>query len=334
MHLLAYPALDQQRTIRLQQLVESRGSLTVTDDLTAALRHMPQTTGFLGKITPELLAASTRLRWVQAMTASLEHYLFPELIAHPCQLTNMRGLFSDVVADHALLLLLAWARQLKTYLQQQTAQRWAPVGGADLQHDFARGPGVQTPVDRAHVHLGGLIAVVIGLGGIGRAVVERFRVLGMEVIGIDPRPQTDLPDDIPCETPGALIECLPRADVVCIAAPLTPSTHGLFNAERIAWLKRGAFLINVGRGPIVSTAALVAALQSGHLGGAGIDVLEHEPLPPDSPLWQLPNVIITPHVGAASPVVSERHFAVLSENVRRFVADEPLLNLVDKHAWC
>src|SRR5262249_38152418 len=134
---------------------------------TQALRHMPDGDAFFGKITPALLAAAPRLRWVQAPTVSLEHYVFPELVAHPCVLTNMRGLFSDVIADQVMGYVLCFARNLHVYVLQAMCGHWAPVGGEEARVGFATGPGTVNAIDRAHRHLADATLGVVGLGAIG-----------------------------------------------------------------------------------------------------------------------------------------------------------------------
>ena len=151
MKLLIHPAVEPQR---LEKVVAAAGGMAVvsTADPAEALREIADADGFFGKITPPLLAAAQRLRWVQAPTASLEHYLFPELVAHPCQVTNMRGLFSDVIADHVFGYILCFARNFHTYIRNQMAGRWQPVGGEETRADYAIGPGViNDKIGRAHV---------------------------------------------------------------------------------------------------------------------------------------------------------------------------------------
>ena len=283
--------------------------------------------GFLGKITPALLARAGRLRWVQAYTVSLEHYMFPELVAHPCVLTNMRGLFSDVVADHAIGLVLCFARNLHLYVRRQMEARWAPVGGEGDRPSMAAGPGTPAGFDRAHVHLADATLGVVGLGGIGTEVARRAKAFGMRVLGADPKPRADV-------EMRPLDALLADSDYVVIAAPHTPETAGLFDRARIRKMKPTAVLINVGRGAIVRLDDLAAALEAGEIAGAGLDVFEVEPLPPGHPLWRRENVIVTPHVAAASVRIAERHLAALLANVRRFVRGEPLDNVVDKARWC
>src|SRR5262245_37123255 len=160
-----------------------------------ALAHMPDADAFFGKMTPALLAPASRLRWVQAPTASLEHYLFPELIAHPCVLTNMRGLFSDVIADQVFGYVLCFARHLHRYVLQQAAGVWAPVGGEAARVALSSGPGVINAIDRAHLHLAGLTVGIVGLGAIGAEVARRCPVFGLRVVAVDPR-RADAPEGV------------------------------------------------------------------------------------------------------------------------------------------
>jgi len=330
--LVIYPAIDAARLTQIQAVVPQLRIENCHDE-SAAQRAIVQAEAFYGKITPALLKAAKQLRWVQSPTASLEHYLFPELVEHPCVLSNMRGLFSDVIADHVMGYVLCFARNLHIYLRQQSERRWAPVGDATAITDFVSSPGTLTPMDRAHRHLSDQTLGVVGVGQIGAEIAKRAAAFGMTVMGVDPHPRS-LPH-IPLDVRP--MECLPEllatADYTVIAAPHTPETQGLFDRARIQTMKPTAILINIGRGAIVRTDALVAALQAGEIAGAALDVCETEPLPSESPLWTMPNVIITPHVAAASPRVPERHLQTLVENVRRFVNGEPPLTVVDKRKW-
>ncbi len=330
--LLISPAIDDDR---LQRLREVAGPLEIMNCHTTAdaAEGIRDTEGFFGKLTPELLSNARRLRWVQSPTASLEHYLFPELIEHPCVLTNMRGLFSDVIADHVFGLVLCFARHLHTYIQRQLRAEWAPVGGESERSGFSHGPAEVSEIDRRHQHLADCTLGVIGAGEIGREVLRRAAAFGMRRLAVDPlcRSVPAVLDDV---WPTArLNDLLAESDYVVIAAPHTPETEKLFRIHRFEAMKRSAVLINIGRGAIVDLDDLTAALQNGLIAGAGLDVFETEPLPSGHPLWQMDNVIITPHVAGASPRIAERHLATLLENVRRFVAGDSLLNVVDKHKW-
>lgn len=314
MKLAIYPAVDDQRLTAIQTAATPM-SVANCRDAQEALWEIPDAEAFFGKITPELLLAARNLRWVQAPTASLEHYLFPELIEHPCRLSNMRGLFSDVVADHALTMVLCFARNFHIYLRQQ---HWAPVGNPEMVADFVSGPGVVSETDRAHQHLSDLTLGVVGAGAIGREILRRARAFDMTVMGVDPVVR-DVPEiGLKVQGMGALTELLSASDYVVIAAPHTPETERLFRRSLLQQMKRSAVLINIGRGAIVDLNDLTAALEAGELRGAGLDVFETEPLPADHSLWTMPNVILTPHVAASSPRIAERHLATLLENIRRF----------------
>jgi phosphoglycerate dehydrogenase-like enzyme len=185
---------------------------------------------------------------------------------------------------------------------------------------------VLTPVDLAHLHLSDQTIGIVGLGAIGSEIARRAAAFGMTVLAVDPVNPSAWPME-------RLPELLAAGRFVAIAAPHTPKTERLFDAAQFARMKPGAYLINIGRGAIVDLSALVDALKSGHLAGAGLDVFEIESLPAGHPLWALPNVIVTPHIAGSSPRVSERHLGVLLENIRRFRTGEPLMNVTGKRDW-
>lgn len=332
MKLVIHPAVEAER---LAKIVAAAGPMQVVNAPTepAAREAIRDADAFFGKLTPELLAASSRLRWVQSPTASLEHYLFPELVEHPAVLTNMRGLYSDVIAEHVLGMMLMFTRNLHRYQRNQAAGRWDPVGGEDTRVTFATGPGVVNAMDWAHPSLGDLTLGIVGLGHIGREIARRCASFGMRVVAIDPLDQP-LPEGVATLwPPSRLAELLAQSDFVVIAAPHTPETRQMFRRAQFQAMKRSAYFLNVGRGAIVSLDDLTAALAAGEIAGAGLDVFEIEPLPSDHPLWKFENVIITPHVAGQSPRVPPRHLQVLVDNIGRFVRGEPLANVVDKRRW-
>jgi phosphoglycerate dehydrogenase-like enzyme len=329
MKLVIHPAVDDAR---LAAILAAAAPLRVVncDRPDEALAEITDADAFFGKITPELLRVAQQLQWIQAPTASLEHYLFPALIDHPCRLSNMRGLFSDVVADHALTMVLCFARNFHVYLRQT---HWAPVGNPQMTADFVAGPGTVSATDLAHQHLSDLALGVVGTGSIGREILRRAHSFGMALMGADPVVR-EIPElSLKILPMDRLNELLARCDYVVIAAPHTPETERLFCRPLLQQMKRSAVLINIGRGAIVDLADLTAALEAGDLRGAGLDVFEIEPLPADHPLWSLPNVIVTPHVAASSPRIAERHLATLLENIRRFVRGEEPATLVEKRKW-
>ncbi|MBS0267255.1 MAG: D-2-hydroxyacid dehydrogenase [Planctomycetes bacterium] len=318
---------------RLARICEVAGPLHVVNAPSANVAaEIVEADAFFGKLTPTLLRAAQRLKWVQAPTASLEHYVFPELIEHPCVLTNMRGLFSDVIADHVLGLVICFARNLHLYVRNQCRRVWEPVGGEEGRSDFISGPGVVGSIDRHHLHLADCTLGVVGAGAIGSEIARRARAFDMTVVAVDPR-ATSIPDVCDVWPTARLNDLLAVSDFVVIAAPHTPETQKLFRTPQFACMRRSAYLINIGRGAIVDLADLTAALRDKVIAGAGLDVFETEPLPAEHPLWDMPNVIITPHVAGASPRIAERHTEVLLENIRRFVAGVPLLTPVDKRQW-
>lgn len=335
--LVLYPEVDEPRVRAIRATLAASGAdeLLVENcpDEPAAVRAIVDADALFGKVTPAVLAAAQRLRWVQSATASLEHYLFPALVEHPCVLTNMRGLFSDVIADHVFGYILCFARNLHRYWRLQQQHRWAPIGGEAERSSFAGGPCFVSGMDRAHQHVSDLTLGIVGLGHIGAEVARRGLAFGMRVVSVDPVARTAPAGAEPPWPIERLDELLGLSDYVVISAPHTPRTAGLFHRARLRRFKPTGVLINIGRGAIVPLDDLVAALRAGELGGAALDVFETEPLPGDHPLWDFDNVLLTPHVAACSVHLAERHLATLLDNLRRYVAGEPLANKVNKHEW-
>jgi len=332
MKLVIYPPVE---AARLEAIRAAAGSMSVVnaESERQALAEIVDADAFFGELTPPLLSASTRLRWVQSPTASLEHYLFPELVEHPSILTNMRGLYGDVIAEHVLGMMLCFTRNLHTYIRQQAAAQWDPVGGEAERVSFATGSGVETAIDRAHPTLADRTAGIVGLGQIGQLIAMRLSTFGMKVVAVDPSLDQATPGVRELWPPEQLDDLLRASDFVIIAAPHTPQTEQMFRRRQFQIMRRGSYLINIGRGAIVNLDDLVAALAAGEIAGAGLDVFEVEPLPSEHPLWKLPNVILTPHVAGLSPRIAPRHLAVLVENVSRFAEGKRLVNIVDKTRW-
>ncbi len=334
MKLVIHPAVEAERLHALHRAAP--GAVVINAATPAdAVAAMPGADGFLGKITPEMLEAADRLRWVQSFTVSLEHYMFPALVDHPCVMTNMRGLFGDVIADQVMGYVLCFARNLHTYVRRQIEHRYEPAGGESARVSFASGPGTVNAMDRATIFLPDATMGIVGLGAIGAEIARRALAFGMAVRAVDRFPErVKAPHGVELvEGMGGLDALLAESDFVVIAAPHTPETAGLFDARTIGRMKPTGYLINIGRGAIVVLDDLVAALRSGSIAGAALDVYEVEPLPSDHPLWDFPNVILTPHTAGYSPVIARRHLETLVENVSRFARGEPLLNVVEKVLW-
>lgn len=332
MKLVISPPVSEHR---LEKIRAAAAPMTVVnaESEERAVREIADADALFGYLTPKLLTAAKKLRWAQSPTASMEKYLYKELVDSPVIVTNMRGIFSDVIADHVFGYILMFAKNFHLYLRQQMRAEWHMLGRDPGELPGYGGPGEVHPSDRAAITLADCTLAVIGLGGIGAETARRGLAFGMRVLGVDPR-AASAPDGVTLFRPDRLQEVLGQSDFVVIAAPHTPETFKLFNRERIRWMKRSAYLINIGRGVIVDLADVTAALQAGEIAGAGLDVFEIEPLPKEHPLWRMENVILTPHCAAASPRVPERHLETLLENLRRFVAGKPLMNVVDKLMWC
>jgi phosphoglycerate dehydrogenase-like enzyme len=267
--------------------------------------------------TPEFLERAPNLVWVQAMSAGVDRYMgLAGLIENDAILfTNLRGVHGPAIADHAFAMLLALTRDLRFHAANQARGVWARAGSGTRP-----------------IALQGRTLLVVGLGGIGSEVARRGHGFGMRVLATR-RSAAPAPDFV--ERVGRadeLFAFLPEADVVAVCVPLTSETERLFDARAFAAMKRGAYLVNVGRGRVVDSDALLAALRSGNLAGACLDVTDPEPLPADHALWREPGVLITPHVSAEAELTDERAAALLYENLRRFASAEPLLNVVDKRA--
>ncbi|QDU07996.1 D-2-hydroxyacid dehydrogenase [Gimesia aquarii] len=330
--LLIYPEIDSERISKIQKISDEL-SICNAKEISEALQEIKTAEAFFGKITPQLLAVAENLKWVQTPTASLEHYVFPELVEHPCQLTNMRGLFYDVIADHVLGFVICFARNLHLYIWQQTESHWQPIGGQAGKPNFVTGPGQESEVDRSHLHLSDCSLGVIGAGSIGSEICKRAAAFGMTVYAVDPYTK---------EVPGVIDEVwevnrledlLAVSDFVVIAAPHTPQTEKMFRTKQFQQMKSTGYLINIGRGAIVDLQDLTSALQNSEIAGAGLDVFEIEPLPKEHPLWSMENVMITPHIAAASTRVPERHLETMLENLRCFLAGKPFVTPADKRQW-
>lgn len=270
-------------------------------------------------IPPELFrAAGDGLRWVHSGAAGVGGALYPEMRDSRVVLTNSAGMHAEPIADTVLAMALHFARGLDFAVRAQAERRWdkEPFEAADA------------PVRETEE----LSVGILGLGGIGRAVARRFAALGAQVLATR-RGGGDAPEGVELvRGDDALGRLLEASDVLVVAVPDTPETRGMLGRAELERLPRDAVLVNVARGRVLDEDALVEALREGRLRGAALDVFAREPLPAESPLWGLSNVLVTPHVSGTSHRYWRRETGLVVENVRRYLAGEPLLNTVDKHA--
>ena len=268
-------------------------------------------------LRPEQFRAARNLRWIHSPAAAVHQLIFPELVNSDVILTNSREVHGPVVAEHVIALIFALAKKLPEAVRLQQKRVWG-------QETIWRG----RPRTR---EVAGATLGLIGLGSIGREVAKSAAALGMRVSAVREHPEKGSPQSVEqVFAPAQLHALLVQSDYVVLAAPLTGETRALIDAGRLAQMKADACLINVSRGPLIDEAALAAALRNGKIGGAALDVFSKEPLPVDSPLWDLENLLITPHTAALTDKLWERHYAVIAENLRRFMAHAPLLFVVDK----
>jgi phosphoglycerate dehydrogenase-like enzyme len=272
---------------------------------------------FTFSLRPEQFREATRLRWIHSPAAAVHQFLFPELVKSDVILTNAREVHGPVVAEHVMALIFALAKRIPQSVRFQQEHIW---GQEILWEEHA-----------APAEVAGAILGLVGLGSIGRNVAKRASALGMKVIGVREHANSEKPEFVHEVLPSSrLNEMLGRADYVVLAAPVTAATRGMIGREQIPRMKPEGYLINVGRGPLIDEAALIEALRQRKIAGAALDVFDQEPLPADSPFWDLENVLITPHTAGMTTKLWERHHSLFSENLRRFLRGEPLLAIVNK----
>jgi phosphoglycerate dehydrogenase-like enzyme len=285
----------------------------------AALVAVPDVdAAFSSRITRAHLAAARRLRWIHSPAAGVGAMLFPEMVRSSVIMTNSRGNSSTTIAEHVMAVALALLRDFPLAWRRQQERVWA-------QNEFDAGASIRTLRDAR--------VLVVGLGSIGAETARLAAAFGARVVGIRRRADAPRPPGVEAVVgPDRLLEELPSADVVVLAAPQTAATLHLIGERELALMKGTAVLVNVSRGKLIDEAALVRALARGGLRGAALDVFEHEPLDPSSPLWERRDVLITPHVSGFHAGHWPRATQMFADNLRRFVAGQPLANVVDKEA--
>ena len=283
----------------------------VAADMKNLVEQVADADAILGTISPALFASAKKLKWVQTYSAGVEVYRFPEFLNSDVTLTNCKIIQGPNIADHALAMLLSLTRNLNLIVAARTNEKWER--------------GKYHPLE-----LRGKTALIVGMGGIGQQIAQRAHAFGMTVIGVDPKEIPLNPYVSRMVFPDRIDSVIPQADVVFISAPHTPQSEGMIGPKQFELMKKGAYFIAVSRGKLYDTPALVKALDSQRLSGAGLDVTNPEPLPPGHALWKFENVIITPHIAGQSDGVQARRVDLIKENIARFERGEQMLNVVDK----
>ncbi len=304
-----------------KQLLDISPEITLLKDVQGKQRtaNLKKANIHFGQIAPDAFAQADNLEWVQSVSAGVEHQVFPDFVESEVILTNAKGCYAPAIAEHTMGLLFSLSRQIGTQIRNMKQHQWSRQG------------------TESQIELKGLTMGIVGFGGIGRQIARRARAMDMRIVAADiqgfyQEQIGDLCDQLLHVHEGGLKQLLEQSDVVVSAAPHTPLSEGMFGSQQFEQMKSGAYFINVSRGKLVDTDALMAALRSGHLAGAGLDVTNPEPLPKDHPLWDIENVTITSHISGSSQHSWERLQSVFVENVRRYVYGLELMNLVDKQA--
>ena len=307
--------ISDQHLARIEALADNT-EIIITEDkeqMESVLADVEIAAGWLPR---EYLPQMTQLRWFQQYGAGADWLMrHPEAIDLPYTLTNASGVHAIQISEHILALLLAFARRLPEAWRAQQQRTWHKPPGETL------------------FELAGKTMLVVGMGPIGKRTAQISAALGMRVLGVRrsfEKPEAGVGKMV---GPEQLLDVLPQADFVVLTAPLTPQTQGMISEAALRAMKPSAYLVNIGRGRLVDEQALIRALQAGWIVGAGLDVFETEPLPPESPLWAMENVIITAHYAGASPHYTERFLAIFLENLVRYRHGEVLTNVVDKRQF-
>jgi D-2-hydroxyacid dehydrogenase (NADP+) len=277
----------------------------------------------IGSCAREAVIAGKKLKWVQTHSAGVENCLYPEMADSPIVLTSSKILQGPEIADHAFALLLALTRGIRLAIPNQLQENWG-------RGTFTEMVGAGAGSGFLPIELRNKTALVIGVGGIGVQVAERAAAFGMKVMGVDPKDMPHSRDIEHVGQPEDLLDLLPKSDVVFMCAPYTRRTDGMMGTEQFAAMKKGSYFVAVSRGRTIKTDALVKALQSGHLAGAGLDVMDPEPLPKGHPLWKMTNVVITPHIAGRSDGEWDRRMDLITDNIQRFSKGLPLRHVIDK----
>jgi phosphoglycerate dehydrogenase-like enzyme len=314
MHILIDYPFTPEQIAGFRDLAARLGGHTIhaATDEASALAGAAEAEVILGYFRPAVCAAAPKLRWIQSFSTGMDKFLFPEIVERDAvRISNVAGLYASQGGEHAWALLLALTRQLPLAVHNKDKRLWQ---SADV------------------VEVAGSTLGVIGMGGFGMQIAKRAQGYDMAVIAVDAvrTEKPDYVDELCPATTENLHDLLRRADIVMMACPLTKETYHLIGAAELALMRPTAYLINVTRGGIIDEPALVAALEKGQIAGAGLDVVEKEPLAADSPLWDAPNLILTPHRAGASQHRPRKIYEFFLANLERYLQGETPVNIIDK----
>lgn len=306
-------ALNEEQLAQIREAAPDMEILVTRDrqEIEAVLDDVEIVAGWLH---PELILQAADLRWIQQWSAGADWLLrYPKAAEMDFLLTNATGVHPIPMCEHTLAFLFAFVRNLHQAIRAQERREWVPQG--QQEHLF---------------ELAGKTMLLVGVGAVGERIAESATALGMRVLGVRRDPTVGAPGVEAMFGPHQLFDRLPEADFVVLTVPLTQETRDMIGERELRAMKPTAYIINVGRGGTINEGALIRALQEGWIAGAGLDVFEEEPLPEDSPLWDMDDVIITSHYAGLTPRYHERAFSIFLDNLRRYQAGEPLRNVVDK----
>lgn len=311
MKILSQSRLEGELLQRLEAIIGDEHTLVMPTSREELIEEGRDAEVFYGFCSEEIFPHLPNIKWIQASSAGMDRHMYPALRDSDVFLTNAAGLYGPHVADQAFALLLGLARGIHHAVRNQDKHQWG---------------GGKSPM----IEVDGFKIGIVGMGGIGMQMAKRAKGFDMHVIAVDAY-RTEKPENVDELMPiEQLANMMSRVDVVMIACPLTEETRGLINASNLSVMQPTAFFINVARGPIVNEPELIEVLQARKIAGAGLDVTEIEPLPAESPLWELDNVIITPHAAGGSQHRLHRATSFFLDNLERYLKGEPLENVVNK----
>ena len=311
MKILLQHRVEGEQLKRLEDIIGDEHTYVLPTSRDELVAECEDTDIFFGFCSEDIFPHLSNVKWVQASSAGMDKHMYPNMRESDVILTNAAGLYGTHVADQAFALLLGLTRGIHHFVRNQDNHKWG---------------GSKSPM----IEIDGFKIGIVGLGGIGMQMVKRAKGFDMHVIAVDAY-RTEKPENVDELMPmEKLADMMSRVDVVMIACPLTEETRGLINAENLSVMQPTAYLINVARGPIVNEADLIEVLQAGKIAGAGLDVTEVEPLDKESPLWDMDNVIITPHAAGGSQHRMHRITEFFLDNLERYLKGEELKNVVDK----